>query len=165
MDVIIESFHIDLRLLIAQAVNFAIVFSVLYFFALKPLFSLMKQRTEKIEKSLDDARQIEKKLSQTEADYQAEIARAKKEAGEIMAKAAQAAEEKKKEILLLAREEMKRVVSEEREKIDGEREKAFNEAKKELGSLVATAVEKVLAEKLSKNDDESFIKKTLESLK
>ena len=35
MESLISTFHIDFRLFIAQLINFAIVFSVLYFFAFK----------------------------------------------------------------------------------------------------------------------------------
>ena len=50
MDTIIESFHVDFKLLIAQAINFLIVFLVLYYFVFKPLLKVMKERSEKIEK-------------------------------------------------------------------------------------------------------------------
>ena len=50
------TFHIEGRLLIAQFVNFAIVFALLYFFVIKGLMKLMKGRTETIEKGLTDAK-------------------------------------------------------------------------------------------------------------
>ena len=79
MDSLIETFHIDTKLLLAQAINFAIVFAVLYFFALKPLMKAMGERTEKIEKSLDDAKKVEEKLAKTEEDYSKELSNAKKD--------------------------------------------------------------------------------------
>ncbi len=61
MDSLVETFHLDVKLLIAQVINFAIVFLVLYYFALKPLLNVMNDRSAKIEKSLEDAKEIEKK--------------------------------------------------------------------------------------------------------
>ena len=54
MDSIINTFHIDWKIIIAQAVNFGIVFVVLYIFALKPLNKLMAERAEKIKKGVED---------------------------------------------------------------------------------------------------------------
>ena len=99
MDTIIEAFHVDVKLLIAQAFNFAIVFVVLYFFVLKPLTKVMNDRTKKIEKSLEDAKRIDDKLIKTEEDYKKVIADARKEAEGIMEKANQYAEKKKQEAI------------------------------------------------------------------
>ena len=55
MEEIIKTFHIDWKLLIAQAVNFAIVVFALYKFAYKPLLKTMNERTAKIEQGLKDA--------------------------------------------------------------------------------------------------------------
>ncbi len=49
MESLIETFHLDIKLIIAQAFNFAIVAFVIYFFALKPIFKLMDKRSNKIE--------------------------------------------------------------------------------------------------------------------
>ena len=55
MDSLITTFHIDWKIIIAQAINFLIVFLVLYFFAIKPLKKLMAERVDKISKGLTDA--------------------------------------------------------------------------------------------------------------
>ena len=52
MDSLITTFHIDWKIVIAQVINFGIVFAVLYFFALKPLSKLMKEREDIISKAI-----------------------------------------------------------------------------------------------------------------
>ena len=37
MEGLVETFHLDIKLLVAQSINFLVVLAVLYFFALKPL--------------------------------------------------------------------------------------------------------------------------------
>ena len=69
MDSLISTFHIDWHLIVAQAVNFAIVFAVLYWFALKPLGKLMEERKETIEKGLADAKSNAQLLANTEKEY------------------------------------------------------------------------------------------------
>ena len=61
MQELITTFHIDWKLMIAQIVNFGLVFTLLYWLAAKPLSKLMKDRTKEITDGLDNA-----KLAKTE---------------------------------------------------------------------------------------------------
>ncbi|MBU4347469.1 F0F1 ATP synthase subunit B [Patescibacteria group bacterium] len=159
MDSLIETFHIDVKLLIAQIINFAIVFSVLYFFALKPLLKVMGERTKKIEKSIDDAEKIEEKLARSEEEYKKEIIRARKEAEIILEKAGQRAEERKQETIANAKEEIGQIINQEKAKIQQEKAKTLKEIKKEVADLVVASVEKVLSEKVDNQKDGELIKK------
>lgn len=161
MELIIETFHVDVKLLLAQMINFAIVFCILYFFALKPLMKVLAERSKKIEKSLKDAKEIENKLVNTEEEYKKAIAEAKKEANEIMEKAIAQAEEKKQEAVKKAKEEIGAVINQEKAKMQSEKEKTLKEIKKEVVDLVILSMEKVLDEKIDKKKDEEIIKKTL----
>ena len=51
MDSIIETFHLDWKLFLAQVVNFTIVVFVLWRFAFKPLAKNLAERTRTIEKA------------------------------------------------------------------------------------------------------------------
>ena len=110
MESLIDTFHIDLKLLIAQFINFAIVFAVLYFFALKPLVKVMQERTKKIEKSVDDAKKIEEKLERSEKDYDKKLAEAKKEANAIMEKTHIQAEKKRNEMIAKAKSDIGQII-------------------------------------------------------
>jgi F-type H+-transporting ATPase subunit b len=161
MESLIETFHIDLKLLIAQAINFAIVFGVLYFFALKPLMKVMGDRTKTIEKSLTDAKKIEKNLAKVEEDYKGKINEAKKEASEILAKAMEAAESRKREIVNKAEEEIGAIINQEKAKIQAEKSTVLKEIKKEVADLVAASLEKILKEKVDHKKDKEIIKKLI----
>lgn len=161
MDSLIETFHIDIKLLIAQIINFAIVFSVLYFFALKPLMRIMGERTKKIEKSIDDAKRIEEKLARSEEEYKKEIVRARKEAEIILKKAEQRAEERKQETIANAKEEIGQIINQEKAKIQQEKAKTLKEIKKEVADLVVASVEKVLGERMDGGKDAELIKRMI----
>jgi F-type H+-transporting ATPase subunit b len=163
MDSLIETFHIDVKLLIAQVINFAIVFSVLYFFALKPLLKIMQKRTETIEKSLDDAKRIEENLEKTEADYNKRLSEAKKEAGNIMEKANKLSEEKKGEMIKKAKEEIGQIIESEKAKMQTEKAKTLKEIKREVAELVIDSLEKILEEKIDLKKDKELIKKTVKN--
>lgn len=163
MDSLISTFQIDLKLLIAQAINFTIVFLVLYFFAFKPLSKVMQERTKKIEKSLSDAEQIEKKLALTEEQYKEEIAKARKEAAVILEKAYKEADEKKKEMIVKAKEEIGQIINQEKVKMQNEKAQTLKDIKKEVAELVALSLEKVLDKKIDHKDDLQMIKKIIKA--
>lgn len=157
MDNLIEIFHIDAKLLLAQAVNFGIVFSILYFFALKPLATVMRERTKKIEKGMEDAAEIEEKMIQVREDCAAIITQAKKDANEILVKADRVAEERKKETIDKAKEEIGRIVALEKTKRQTETTQAIKEIKKEVANLVVLSLEKILGEKIDAKKDREII--------
>jgi F-type H+-transporting ATPase subunit b len=161
MDSLIETFHIDISLLIAQMVNFAIVISVLYFFALKPLMKVMKDRTIAIEKSLEDAKKIDSKLEKTETEYKEVINKAKKEANEILAKTQEQSDKKREEMIQKAKAEIGHVITEEKEKIQQEKMKMLKEVKAEIADLVVDCTEKILEKKLNEKEDKDLIKKII----
>ena len=164
MDTIIEAFHVDVKLLIAQAFNFAIVFAVLYYFVFKPLTKVMNDRSKKIEKSLEDAQKIDAKLIKTEEEYKKVIADARKEANDIIKKANEDAEKRKQDMVVKAREEIGQTINEEKAKIQVEKAVVLKELKKEVADLVVASLEKILGEKVDSKKDGEMIKKTMKNL-
>lgn len=161
MDSLIETFHIDWRLLLAQMVNFAIVFAVLYWFAFKPLGKVMAERTSKIEKGLDDAKKVEEKLARTQAEFNKAMAEAKKQANAILEKAAVDADARKQEMIARAKEEIGQIINQEKQKMQSEKAITLKEIKKEVADLVIATVEKVLGEKIDEKKDREMIKKMI----
>jgi len=158
MDSLISTFHIDLNLFIAQLVNFAIVFSVLYFFAFKPLVKVMSERTEKIDKSLKDADEIEKRLSLTETEQTEIINAAKKQANLIVEEADKRGEERRTVLLNKAKEEMGEIMNAGRAKMDIDKAETLKEIKAEVAELVVLTVSKLLDEKMDSDKDQKIIK-------
>lgn len=165
MESIIETFHVDVKLLLAQMINFAIVFCVLYFFALKPLMKVLAERNEKIEKSLKDAKEIESKLASTEDDYNKKIAEAKKEALVLIEEAKKISEEKREQGIKKAKEEIGEIINKEKEKMQAEKAETLKEIRKEIADLITISLEKVLAEGMDVKRDGELIKKAVKDLK
>lgn len=161
MESLIETFHIDAKLLLAQVINFTIVFAVLYWFAFKPLAGVMKERSEKIAKGLADAEKIEKKLAETKAEFDKTVSQAKKQANEILEKAAAEAEEKRSRTISKAKEEIGAIISQEKQKMQSEKAATLKEIKKEMADLVVASVEKILGEKMDAKKDKEIIKKII----
>lgn len=159
MESLIETFHIDIKILVAQAINFTIVLVVLYFFALKPLIRTMTDRTKKIEKSVEDAKRIEERLTNAEGEYEKKIVEAKKGANKIMRNSREQAEARKKEMMNRAKEEVGQIINQEKAKIRVEKAKILKEIKGEVAGLVVASVEKVLEKKIDSKEEKELIGK------
>jgi len=161
MDTLISTFHLDLKLLIAQAVNFAAVFLTLYFFLFKPLFKTMRERTAKIEQGLSDAERIEKELKETEERNRELLAKTRQEANEIISEAKKIGDDKRSEMIAKAKEEIGAIINQEKDKMQSEKKKILKEMRKEVADLVAISLEKVLEKKIDPDADREIVEKIL----
>lgn len=165
MDQIIETFHLDVKLIIAQLVNFIIVFVFLYLLAAKPLTKLMHERAEKIEKGLKNAEEFDQKLEDLRAERKDVIASAKKEAKEIVAEAKALAQQEKDESLEKTRAQIEQLISKAKTEVADLKEQTVKEIKTEALELVVEVTGKVLADAVDTKVDEKIIKKHLDQVK
>lgn len=152
MDSIISTFHIDWKIIIAQAVNFAVVFTVLYIFALKPLSKLMAERAEKIAKGVDDAKTNASLLEESRAEYEAAIRKARTEADKISQDGKKEAQAQKAAMLEEAKNEVAVVIEKGKKMLEAEKVKMVEEAKKEIVALAMLTTEKLISNKQDLND-------------
>jgi len=154
---VLAKLGVDWKLLLAQAVNFAVLFWVLRRYAYQPMLDFLEKRTVRIEQGLKDAEAATVKLSEMEAKEKTVLAQARTEAKNIIALAEEGA--KKRDDLRTVETEAKvRHLLEEAEvKIREEKDKVMMEAKEEIGELVLLSVEKILKEKIDSKRDEVVI--------
>ena len=159
MDSLVSTFHIDWKIIIAQAVNFGIVLAVLYAFALKPLKKLMSERTEKIAKGVTDAKENAELIEKTRQEYSEILNKARVEAHTIFQEGKHDADLKKAEMLENAKKEVDNMIANGKQTLESEKAKILEEAKKEIVSLVVLATEKVLKDNNDTSINEKMIKK------
>ena len=152
---------IDWRLLIAQAVNFAILLFVLHRFAYRPMLQFLEKRSERIEKGLKDAKIATAKLVEIEKKEKEVLTAAREEARKLLVNAEASAKSRDEARLKQTEEKIGKLLSEAEGKIEEERKKSISEAKAELGSLVLQAVEKVIKEKMDPEKDKVLLEKSL----
>jgi F-type H+-transporting ATPase subunit b len=157
MESLVSIFHIDFKLFLAQLINFAIIFFVLYKFAFKPIAKIMQERTTTIEKSLADAKEVEQKLTETNVEQTRILNEAKKDALAIVEKADQSAEANKQKLIEKTKVEVAAIIAGEKAKIAQEKEESLQELKQEIAGLVILAVEKVIKEKMTDGKDKELI--------
>ncbi len=163
MEELIKTFHIDIKLIIAQLVNFAIVFLVLYKFAYKPVLRALNERTKKIEKGLKDAEETQKKLQEITQKEKEVLKKAREEAQAIIMKAEEQAKKSQEEIALAAKAQAEKIMSDAEKKIAEEKNKMLVEIKSEVAGLVVAATEKIIGEKVDSRKDKELIDKSLKN--
>lgn len=146
MESIVSTFHIDWKIILAQALNFGIVFVVLYIYALKPLSKLMAERSETISKGLDDAKLSADVLEKTNQEYEDILVKARKEANEIFQSGKKDAEKKKAEMMEQSKNEVALMIENGKKTLEAEKSKMVADARREVATLVVKATEKLLGE-------------------
>jgi F-type H+-transporting ATPase subunit b len=144
MESLITTFHIDWKIIIAQMLNFGVVFLILYLFALKPLKKIMGDREEKIAKGLSDAKANALVIIQTQKEYAEVLNKAKDEAHELFTKGKNEALAKRAEMLAGAEQEVAMMIAKGKQSLEAEKSKIISDAKGEIVRLVIMATEKVL---------------------
>ncbi len=144
MESIISTFHIDWKIIVAQAINFAIVFVVLYIFALKPLNKMMKERSEKISKGLLDAKESNILLQKAEEEYKENTAKLRKISID-------AEKELRKDLEKLRAENLEKIKMDNEEwkksrikQMEIDKKTLVESAKNELASLAMLAARKIM---------------------
>ena len=161
MNELISTFHIDIKLIIAQLVNFAIVLFVLKKFAYGPVLKLMTERTEKIEKGIENAENAGKKLAEITEKEKAVLVEARKAAQEIVAKAEAVAIKNKEEIVTEAKAQAEKILADSAKKIELEKNQMMLEVKGQIAELVVLAAGKVISEKMTSEKDNEIIKSVI----
>lgn len=148
---------VDWKLLLAQAINFGILFFVLKHYAYRPMLEFLEKRTDRIEQGLKDADTAKVKLSEMEEKEKGVLIAARNEAKSIIAAAEEAA--KKRDAVRLAETEAKtkKFLEEAEVKIEEEKQRILSEAKQEIAVMVISGVEKVLKEKVDGTKDKELI--------
>jgi len=121
----------------------------------------MKERSEKIEKGISDAKSNAEILNNTKAEYEEVLAKARKEADKIFQDGKKEAESKKALMLEKAKEEVAILIEGGKKNLENEKLKIIGEAKEEIASISIKIAEKILSSKI----DGSFDEKTMKELK
>jgi F-type H+-transporting ATPase subunit b len=160
----IGALGLNLKLFIAQLINFAVVLLVLWKWAFKPVTRKLQERTDRIEKAMRDAQSTSKEKEDFGKWKDLEMTRVRSQTAAIMAAAEAQAGKSRREILDQTKQEQAKLVDETRKQIEQEKQKIVQDAKAELADLVTFASEKILREKLDNAKDRELIQETLKSI-
>jgi F-type H+-transporting ATPase subunit b len=158
----LASLGINVPLLLAQLINVAILFGLLYLVAYKPIMKMLDERSRKIKESMEQTEYIKQQAERAEVEAKKRINAAAKEGQEAVARAVRTGEEVKKEAQQQARQEAEALVSRARSEIQRERDEAVDELRKEFADITIMAAGKVIDRTLDKKAHHEIIKKVLD---
>ena len=164
MNQVVTLLGLDWKLFLAQLVNFAIVLLVLWKWVFTPLGKKLQERSESIEKSIAQQKDIEAQHAAAAEFRREEMEKARREATEVIDRAQKAASQSGDKILADARKASEQILAQTKVQLDDEKAKIVREVKEYAATLVAAAVEKIIREKLDSAKDQALIKETLKTL-
>ena len=153
---------IDWQVLLAQLINFGILFGLLFFLLYKPMRRTFDARSNRIKESMEQAEQIKEQMARTEEQVREQLAAARREGQDILAQAAQMGDRLKEETRGEARQDAEVIVARARTEIERERDEAIDEVKRQFVDLAITAAEKVVNETLDREKHRRLIEEVLE---
>ncbi len=165
MDTILQTFHIDVKLLLAQIINFIVVFVILYYIAIKPLVKLMDERSKKIEQGLDNAEKYEKKLEELEEQRKKVLVEARKQAKQILDQSKQLAEENRKKSLEETKKKVQNIIIKAKQEVEDMKLEMVKQIQKESMVFIVDVCKKILQDISDKKVDKELVKKYFDKLK
>ena len=158
----IADLGINLPTLVAQIVNFVILFGLLYLVAYKPIMRMLDERSRRIKESVEQAETMKEQAASAEDEIKKQLEAASREGQERIARAARSGEEVKQKAKEEARQEAEALIARARTDIHRERDEAIGELRKEFADLTILAAEKVIGRSLDKKAHRELIDKVLE---
>lgn len=158
MEQIITLFHVDIKMLLAQLVNFGITFAILYYFVIIPLIKMMDERSKKIEDGVRLADTMDERVASLEEDRKNVIAEARKEAQEIVTAAKEQSEKKREESVEKTKSEVQKIIADAKSDIEKSRVQMVEGVQKQTIALVHELTSKILGDVMDdKSVDKEFI--------
>lgn len=159
-----DAFGINLKILIAQIINFGIVLFLLKKFAYRPILSMLETRSKTIREGLDNAEKAKQNLEKAGAKAKEIHEEAYQEAKQIAAETKVQAEKSAKEIVSKAESQAERIIKLAQEEASTAKDKALAEARNHVGNIVVLALEKIIGNELDNAQKEKLTAKTISDL-
>lgn len=153
---------INLPLLIAQLINFILLFVLIYMFGYKRILAMLEERSRRVKEGLDKAEQIKQQAADADKAFRAQMDTARKEAQAVIAQASQMGERVKEEARQEAKKEAEILISRARSEIQREKDETVDALRREFADIAVLAAEKVIQARLDKEANRRIIERVLE---
>jgi len=156
-----EGLGINLSTLIAQIVNFVILFGLLYLVAYKPIMRMLDERSRRVKESIEQAEDIKQQAASAEEDTKKRIEEVGRKGQEIIAKALSDGEEVRRQAREGAGVEAEAIIAKARVEIQRERDEVIDELHKAFAELTIMAAGKIIDRSLDKEAHRQLIDNVL----
>ena len=152
---------INMPTLLAQLINVAILFGLLYLVAYRPIMRMLDERSRKVKESMEQTEFIKQQAERAEEETAKRIEAAGKEGEEVIARAMRTGDEVKREAQQQSKQEAETLIARARAEIQHERDEAIGDLRKEFADLTVLAAGKVIDRTLDKKAHRQIIDKVL----
>lgn len=135
-------------IVLAQCLNFIILFLVLRVIAFKPLLGVLEQRKQRIAKGIEDARLAEERLANVDKDYQSKLDQARADGQKTVTEMTANAEKQAAGIVAKANEDVARIKTQAQEDADLERNRALADLRSQVAALSIAAANKLIGDSM-----------------
>jgi F-type H+-transporting ATPase subunit b len=157
----LESLGINMPTLLAQIINVAILFGLLYLVAYRPIMRMLDERSRRVKESMEQTEYIKQQAERAEDEAAKRIEEAAKEGQEAIARAMRTGEEVRQEAQQQAKQEAEVLIGRARSEIQRERDEAIDQLRKEFADITIIAAGKVIDRTLDKKAHREIIDKVL----
>lgn len=155
---------INLFWIVVSALNFLVFFFLVYRIALVPVRGMLDERRARIEQGLKDADAARREREAAADQRQAVLAEARREAGEIVARAQRMADEAREQGVADTQSEIDRLKTRAAADIDAERQRAMADVRGQVADLALVAAGKVIGETMDGDREHRLVNEFLSQL-
>lgn len=151
----------DWQVALANFVNFVIIFFILKKYAFGPIMKIINERQNKINQGLEEAEKARTNLLMSEETGKEYITNAKKDANSIIIEARQKGDNIISEIKNEATELKSNIIKEGEQQVEIKKNNLRKELEVETSEIIINGIEKILKNKLTKEQEQNYIESFL----
>lgn len=157
----VEALGISLKEFIFYLINFLILMGVLTRFLYKPFLTMLAARKQSIKDALDNAELTNRRADEKMEQYSKRISKVEEESREIIRTAKIKADAQARDIIEDARKEAGDIIAKAEKTIEKEKEKAMEEMKQEIAVLAVMAAEKIVEREIQRAGQEAIVEEVI----
>lgn len=153
----LDSLGINAGFLIAQMINFGLLFGLLTFALWKPITNMLDSRAEKISKGLEDASAAANARRNAEAEAEKILSQARTEAAQVVEGSRGQGDEVAKSIEAEARKEAEKIREDARAAAEAERNQQLAGLRDQVKEISVAIAERLIGENMDKKKQSDLI--------
>ena len=160
-------FNLDAQLLfntVLIAIAVFILFLVMSNLLFNPARKLLKDRQDRINNNIKDAKEDKESAAALKAEYESKLKDINKEAESILSEARQKALKNEARIIEEAKEEASRIMKRARQEAELEKKHAMDDVKQEMIAIASLMAQKVVAANMDTTIQDALVEETLREM-
>jgi len=161
---IFATLGIDLPRFLAQSILFVTVYTILHFFAFRPILKMLAERRQRIEEAQQNAEKVKRQLAEAELRYQEILRKANDDASKLLEETRTTGEAHIEQAAQQAITKASAIITRANEEIAQDRVRMMTEVKNEIASLVLETTSRIVGKVLTDDDRQRLTEETKKSI-